>query len=354
MNPRVGSVVYATSQGLGYLARDFYTEDIFQEVLVFQHTIRQNHYGWYTKDQHPKVVTTRPFMRAHKNLCQSFLDSVDVILFFESPFDWSFMEECKKQGKKTVLMMMYEWTPLNLPVIPDLIICPSKLDEDYAKQAGHKHVTIPVPVPRQIEALYNPRKIASRFLYAGGNMGCRHDSRGAKLMLEAFDFVDPKIEFTYRVQDESAFNAIGYTRRDVQIRWPNVQFEIGVDTPYLEQWIGYDVRVAPEKYNGLSLPLQESKAAGMYCLTTDRYPTNQWIGFSRRIKPSMIERGSVGSTYNSIDICQIDPKELAYSINELAGQDIYTETSASADWLRQMSWDVLKPVYKKVIQELFK
>lgn len=350
---RIGSVVYATSQGLGYLAQDFYQEGIFSEVLVMQHTSRQNHYGWYTTAKgHPRVLTQRPFHRHHKLTVDAFLDSVDVVLFFETPFDWQFLIECRKRKKKTVLMMMYEWFPLNPPALPDLILCPSKLDADYAKQAGHKHKYIPVPIPRAVEAQFDPRKKANRFLYAGGNMGCRHDSRGARLMLEALDFVDTKIEFTYRVQDELAFNAIDHTRHGVQKRWPHVRFEIGVDVPYLQQWKGYDVRVAPEKYNGLSLPLQESKAAGMYCLTTDRFPTNDWIGFKHKIPPSRIDRGSVGGTYNEIDICEIDPKTLATIINELHGQDIEEETKASKDWLQNMSWDTLKPEYFKVIEEL--
>ncbi len=349
---RVGSVVYSTEQGLGHLAKDFYKEGVINDVLIFQHTSRTNNYHWYERPDGslPHIITNRPFFRHHKNVCQQFLDKVDVVLFFETPFDWDFMKQCRLAKKKVVLMMMYEWFPLNPPVLPDLILCPSKLDADYAKQSGFEHKYIPVPVPREVSSLYRPRERANRFLYSGGNMGCRHDSRGAKTVLESLDFIDPEIQITYRVQDSKGFSLLDINGVHLSKKYPNVNFEIG-GVPYLEQWEDHDVLIAPEKYNGLSLPLQEAKAVGMYVITTNRYPTNTWIDFPLGFNPVGISRGNVGGAYNEIDICEVSPLEVAYTVNELYKNhnSIEEDTRRSASWLDSMSWDYLKPEYLKAL-----
>ena len=39
-----GSIVYATEQGLGYLAKDFYDNGIIDLVCIERHSNRTNHY----------------------------------------------------------------------------------------------------------------------------------------------------------------------------------------------------------------------------------------------------------------------------------------------------------------------
>ena len=38
-----------------------------------------------------------------------------------------------------------------------------------------------------------------------------------------------------------------------------------------------DVFLFPDKFNGLSLPLQEAYASGMAVMSTGRYPASQWL-----------------------------------------------------------------------------
>ena len=44
---KVGSIVLATAQGLGYMAKDFFDNGIFHEVYIRPHNSRDNHYEWY-------------------------------------------------------------------------------------------------------------------------------------------------------------------------------------------------------------------------------------------------------------------------------------------------------------------
>lgn len=109
---KVGSVVLATSQGLGFLAKDFYDNGIIDEVFVWKHSSRENHYEWYP------------------NRVQNIDDLLecDVILYFETCFDFDFMKRAKAKGIKIVFMPMYECSNPNIVKMADLIICPSALD----------------------------------------------------------------------------------------------------------------------------------------------------------------------------------------------------------------------------------
>jgi hypothetical protein len=105
--------VLATDQGLGYLAKDFYDNGLIDTVVVHPHSSRENHYEWY-----PDRVQ------------EEGLFECDTVLFFETPFNWKLIPQLRERGVKTVFMPMYECTgPLKYQ--PDIVISPSKLDQQY-------------------------------------------------------------------------------------------------------------------------------------------------------------------------------------------------------------------------------
>lgn len=118
MEKKVGSIVLATEQGLGFLAKSFYDNGLIDKVYVKPHTSRENHYEWYEN----KVSSP-----------DDLLDC-DTLIFFENVFDWKIIVKAREKGIKTILMVMYECTPNPLPYCPDEIWCPSALDfEVYCK-----------------------------------------------------------------------------------------------------------------------------------------------------------------------------------------------------------------------------
>lgn len=117
MATKVGAVVLATEQGLGYLAKDFYDHGIINKVFIQPHSSRKNHPEWY-KDEDRFIAIDD-------------LLTCNTILFFETPFDWKLIPRAREKGVKTVLIPMYECTNDPLPYFPDLLICPSALDYKF-------------------------------------------------------------------------------------------------------------------------------------------------------------------------------------------------------------------------------
>ena len=74
MAKKIGSIVYATDQGLGYMAKDFYDHGLIDEVLVHPHTKRDNHFDWYPK----RCVTA-------EDVCHSQLDWESRLIYFWIP-----------------------------------------------------------------------------------------------------------------------------------------------------------------------------------------------------------------------------------------------------------------------------
>ena len=69
---RIGAIVLATDQGLGYLAKAFYDNGLITDVYVWPHSSRKPHYEWY-----PIRVS----------IVDDLLEC-DSLLFFEEVFDW--------------------------------------------------------------------------------------------------------------------------------------------------------------------------------------------------------------------------------------------------------------------------
>lgn len=335
---RVGMVCYATEQGLGYLAKSFYDAGVVDEVLIFaypNHT-KRNHTEWYPEGT--PVIKARPFRGLE---IVGFLSKVDVVLFFESPFDWDFPNVCRDFDIKTVMIPMYEWWPTHPKHKFDAMISPSLLDKDYFPASTF----IPIPVDGQY---WKQRYYAKRFIHNGGGIGSR-EHKGTRQFLEATKLVKSNAEIVVRAQNVRAFSSI---LRDVYRGHipSNVTIEIG-SVPYEKLWDG-DVLVAPEKYNGLSLPLQEAYAAGMLVMTTDRYPVNTWLPKDPLIPVYETHKAKVQNGYLEIDESTVRPEDIAAKIDEWYGKSLHPYSTWGLHWAEEMSWDVLKLVYLKELERI--
>lgn len=330
---RVGTVCYATTQGLGYLAKSFYDAGIITDVMVFRHpgSSRITQMGWYPKDTIELVK--RPFRGRE---VERFLDHIDVMLFFETPFDWSFLKTCRLRGIPTVLIPMYEWYPKNPPHTFDSMISPSLLDKKYFPDSTF--LFLPVNPTK-----WKQRDIASRFLHNGGYLGCR-EHKGTRQLLEAVPYLNSDLQLTVRSQHPALQRIVRDVFKGKEKEYPNLKIEIG-QIPYDSLWEGYDVLVAPEKFNGASLPLSEARAAGMLVITTDRYPTNTWLPKEPLI-PVTNER-KARTTRGHLEFVEslVDPKDIAATMNKWHSRDITNYSLAGKKWAEENSWEVLKPLY---------
>lgn len=337
---RVGSIVYATQQGLGHLAKSFYDAGIINDVLIFRHphgeVEKPTQTFWY-KEGTP--IVTRPF---RGSVFERFLDDLDIVLFFETPFDWQFVNRCKERGVKTAIMPMYEWFLQRPPATFDLFLNPSLLDQDYFPQGKF----IPVPVEDHIQ--WNLRKEAKRFLHNAGNIGSRNH-KGTQELLAAMEHVKSPIELTVRCQNKSGLHrlidSVPSCRNDERIVF--IDHEIPRENLFHKD---FDVYIAPEKYNGLSLPLQEAYASGMPVMTTDRYPTNTWLPKEFLISVTTTKRVQVQPGHLEIEESIVSPVIIARKIDEIYGQDIVWASESGKAFKERHSWTALRSIYLSVLE----
>ncbi len=345
---RVASIGYATSQGLGHLMHSFWQAGVITDPIIYLHShpSRQNHRDWYplntpaTRSRNflrdPTVIQALEGVETDGRSCCG----IDILLAFETFFDWNVVNYCRGKGTKTVLIPMGEWTPVRWPAKPDALICPSLLDRDMFKDEFPGACPfIPVPVD---PSTWKLREKANRFLHNAGNIGHR-EHKGTRQLLEAVKYVkNPNFHLTIRAQDARAMQSI--------INETNVLLDSRVDympgeIPYEKLWDGYDVYIAPEKLNGLSLPLQEARAAGLLVITTDRYPANTWLPRESLILPDRFEKVRISGGYREIDEAIVNPLDIAETIDRWVGQDISSYSKTGYTWAHENSWEALKSRY---------
>lgn len=300
---KVGSVVLATSQGLGYLAKDFYDNGIIDKVFVWKHSSRENHYEWY-----PNRV---------QNI-DDLLDC-DIILYFETCFDFDFMKRAKAKGIKIIFCPMFECSNPNIVQMADKIINPSLLDQQYYPEGEF----IPIPVNQT----WKLRERARVFVHNAGNGGLG-GRNGTKELLEAMKWVKSPIKLIVRSQVKiDAYND------------PRIEYRIGT---FDDIWSEGDVFVFPEKFNGLSLPLQEAYASGMLVMTGNRFPNNSYLPIEPLIPVKSYKKERIAVEFDS---AVIDPKDIASCIDSWYNKDITEYSLKGKEYNIKNQWKNLKKDY---------
>lgn len=324
---RVGSIGYSTQQGLGILLKAFYDNGVVTDVCTVHHWKHVNYY-WYGSKH---VINPRDRNRAFET-AKEFAKEMDVMMFFETPFVLQILPWCKDQGIPTVLMPMYECTP-QLPCQPDLILNPSQLDQLHYPQGEY----LPVPV-----SISNPkvRSKAKKFIHNAGHGGI-YGRNGTRELIEALRYVKSSAQFIIRSQEE----------RFTVNHHPNTLVTYG-DYPYENLFSDGDVFIFPEKFNGLSLPLQEAYASGMLVMATDRFPNNTWLPTDPLIPISGVANRRVIS--NIFQEAVLSPEIIAEQIDRWYGADIEKYSIMGLEYGTANSWEILGPKYKERITKLWR
>lgn len=299
---KVGMICLATDQGLGYLAKDFYDNGLIDLVCIHNHSTRVNHYEWY-----PNAVSE-----------QELLDKCTTLFFIETPFNWKIIVEARNRGIKTVLMPMYECTRYPLPYQPDLILTPSDLDQQYFPEATR--VNVPVNVEWRL------RERARVFVHNAGNGGLG-GRNGTRELIESLKYVKSPIKLIIRSQ--------------VPIECDDLRVELRIGT-FDDIWSEGDVFVFPEKFNGLSLPLQEAFASGMLVMTSDRFPNNTYLPREPLIPVSGYKKERIAVEFDS---AVLSPEEIAKTIDEWYNKNISSYSLLGKDFNIKNTWTNLKKEY---------
>lgn len=333
---RVGSVVLSTFQGLGILAKSFYENGILDEVLIKRSGRMENHPQWFANSPligNPLNDFEKKFSKSEHPAVVDFLSKIDVLLLFEIPFVDELITLAKQMGVKVALMPMYECTPY--PVYADLYICPSVLDEDYYRNLYPDSKVVQINVP--VDVKWRLRKKAEVFVHNAGNGGT-YGRNGTKELLEAMKYVNSPIKLILRTQKD------GLSSDDSRI-------EIVTETvPFEELWKEGDAFVFPEKFNGLSLPLQEAYASGMMVMAGDRRPNNVWLP-NEPLFPVHSEKETRIVNVN-FKMSKFEPREIAKKIDKWYNKDIQKFSLKGKSWAEDNSWGNLQPIYIESLRSI--
>lgn len=256
--------------------------------------------------------------------CEEFLNDIDVLLAWETPYNWNIFNLAKKKGIKTVLFIDYEWLPMNIPVKPDLIVNPSNW---YMENLPEGSVHIPCPVDREVHH-FKLREKANTFLHIVGHGGS-HGRNGTDEFLKAIPLVKSNVKFIIHSQVQVN-----------QIDDPRIEWRIGNYTDESYMFRDADVLVYPRRFAGLSLPMNEAMSNGLAIMMSDMNPQNQFLN-----KDLLIPCENTGTIMimRPIELGICKAEEIARKIDEIAFKDITRYSNYSNELADKISWETLLP-----------
>lgn len=323
---RLGMIVRCDNSGLGTMSWEWARHLRPKKVhLVYNgvYAIFENRYQDFEK--------TKDF--------SELLNDIDVLISFETFYHWGIVLEARKKGVKTVLVTMFEMSPPQFPYMPDVLLCPSKLDYDIFKSYSAKKVQY-LPAPIATDRLkWKQRKKAKVFIHPASHGGV-NGRKGTGLLLDAMKFVKSDIKVLI----------YGW-----KLYWsddPRVVSQMRNFENYWQVYKEGDVLIYPQDYNGISLPVVEAMASGMGVISTNMYPFNEYLPKRLLYEPESMYRTRAAPNLMEISAAKLNPKTIAAKIDEIANTDISEESRYGKEWANKNSWSKLLPKYKEFLASI--
>lgn len=320
------------NSGLGTLSREF-----ARHLKPVKVALVQNH-RFQTFPERYSEFDSRKVEIFDKDFYDWFLK--DTVFSIETFYNWNIVKEARARGVKTVLYTMYEMSPKQMPLMPDLLLCPSKLDYDVFKDYPTRVEYLPVPVATD-RLQWKKRTKAKTFIHSASHGGMS-GRKGTQLFLDAIPKVKSDVKFKI-YSWSNQYNVPDDNRVELSV----VNFK-----NYWQIWRDGDVLVYPQDYNGICLPIVEAMSSGLGVITTNIYPFNEYMPkdllfdgyeqYTTRAAPHLIETEAV----------KISPDAIAEKIDEWANKDISEFSEYGKTWAEANSWDRLLPAYKDLLNSL--
>lgn len=328
-NVKIGIVARCDWSGLGVMTFDFFRNFIVSKVLVVGGGY-QNDFSRF--DGYEGTESRVCALQTPGNEDMDWLlDGVDMVVTFETPYNWNIYTKAKEKGVKSVLIPMFEWTPVKekMPSEPDLYLCPSKVDFDEIE--GEK-VYLPTPVNRSLVP-FKERTEAKTFIFNNGHGGWG-GRNSIQEFFQALPFVKSDVKF--KVRSQVPFDgAINDSRVEVQMG----------DLPYEQLWNEGDIYVHLHKFDGLSLPLNEALAAGMPVIALNKAPHNEFLPKELLVPVEAKPTIMVGRPTESAIINPLKVAEMIDKVANMTSEEIKALSQTSNNLAQSISWDVLKGQY---------
>ena len=333
---KIGTINWATYSGLGILTKEFWDNGIINDILIPIHPNLPDHSSIFYPG---KTTISPPNSNYDINILENYIKELDILFLFETHFYPETIPLAKKYKIPVVVMPMYEWSPF--PMDADMFIVPSQIDYDYYKKMYPDHRIIFLPVPSNSNIKWKLKEKALTFMHNGGN-GSFHDRNGTLALIQALPHIKSPIKLKLKAQKLNL----------PQINDPRVEV-INKHIPFDELWEDVDVFLFVERFNGLSLPLQEAHASGCLIISGDRYPINTWLPNKPLVKPCGVETYNFQPGINFLAE-KYDPKAIAKKIDEFYNTDITEYSLAGKAWSESNSWKYLKPRYLDLLTSICK
>jgi glycosyltransferase involved in cell wall biosynthesis len=329
---RLGIIGRADNTGLGVETWEFCRHFPEAKVMIveFESLYPGEIYKIYPERfNKPVIVTGIPT----ESQLEAFFEGIDVLFTIETPYYPKAFEIARRVGVKSILRVNYEWFR---DYRPDFYISP--ILYHYNEIPGPK-AFIPFPINREVLP-FKLRKKANKFIHIAGNMKAAYDRNGTELFLKAIPYIKSNIEIVIKSQ---------VPIESISNRYANVRVDVCDYENYWEIWEDADVLVLPRRYAGQSLPLNEAMSRGMAIIMTDLTPQNQFLPKELLIKPLRVDKLMIN---REIEIADIDPKEIAKKIDEIAGKDITKYSKISNHIAQAWSWENLKDQYVNLFNRI--
>jgi glycosyltransferase involved in cell wall biosynthesis len=172
------------------------------------------------------------------------------------------------------------------------------------------------------------------FVHNAGNGGLG-GRNGTRELIEAMKHVISPIKLIIRSQ---------VLIQDVDD--PRIEIRVGT---FEDIWSEGDVFIFPEKFNGLSLPLQEAFASGMLVIAGDRFPINDWLPKEPLIPVDSYVKERIAVEFDS---ARYTPSAIAAQIDRFYDKNISNYSELGRKFANKYSWKNLRAKYETVLSPL--
>ncbi|MGI8425595.1 MAG: hypothetical protein ACR2M4_03160 [Actinomycetota bacterium] len=268
-----------------------------------------------------------------------WMQGLDTIVTFETPYWHGLFPLAKSLGVRTVMVVMPEYHPPGrADRTPDVLLNPSS----WWPHAAPAPQVCWWPTPKVKGRL---RTQAKTFLHPAG-AAAKGDRAGTEILLGALPHITEPVKIIIRAQN-GADPTVSFSGApkpscvELDVRTENRANHLSI---YDEA----DVAILPRRYAGLSLPLWESLAHGLPAITLDREPERDIVPdnlrLASRIKSGMNHLGGPIPTYDA------EPLYLATKINQLSSSPhlVKNASLAALTWADEHSWERLGPIWRQI------
>ncbi len=331
---KTGIVVRSEDRGLGNLSRSFHDNLHLDRTLVVIPAGRHGltaHLDWY-----PDATHVRYNGALNERICREWLNGLDVVLGFETMYDWKFCRWARQVNCATVCMAMPEWWRNQWADLPTRWWAPTTWRIDQLP-AGTLHVPVPLSEPPgSVVGTAGP----FRWLHiAGAHIPDWHDRNGTGAVYQAAEHLTADQEIVVRTQSPlpPAPDGVTVVYESLASRW--------------DLYRDVDALVLPRRYAGLSLPVLEALACGLPVLMTDLSPQNtDWPVATVPTKPGT----PIRILNRDIDTGDADVRSLAHQMDLWATDRAIPAYWASRArvWAEANSWTVRAPEIRAELEQV--